>query len=110
MLIIEEYTKSKKPKGKRLMLCEMQQMAVLMTVMHTVLFFNWTGSKPIASIYSLSPSCYGSLKDVRAESFASKHFVHLIPSDTTVCSLILCNRNETTWDELKVSTFLKLLL
>ena len=60
-----------------------------------------TGSKPIASIYSLSPSCYGSLKDVRAESFASKHFVHLIPNDTTVCSLILCNRNETTWDELK---------
>ncbi|POI29152.1 hypothetical protein CIB84_007098 [Bambusicola thoracicus] len=60
-----------------------------------------TGSKPIASIYSLSPSCYGSLKDVRAESFASKHFVHLIPNDTVVCSLILCNRNETTWDELK---------
>ncbi|XP_068259651.1 molecular chaperone MKKS isoform X2 [Nyctibius grandis] len=60
-----------------------------------------TGSKPIASIHSLSPSCYGSLKDVRVESFASKHFVHLIPKDTVVCSLILCNRNETAWDELK---------
>ncbi|NXJ75112.1 TCPB protein, partial [Trogon melanurus] len=59
-----------------------------------------TGSKPIASIHSLSPS-YGSLKDVRIESFASKHFVHLIPNDTVVCSLILCNRNETAWDELK---------
>ncbi|NXJ61559.1 TCPB protein, partial [Rostratula benghalensis] len=60
-----------------------------------------TGSKPIASIRLLSPSCYGSLKDVRLESFASKHFVHLIPIDTVVCSLILCNRNETAWDELK---------
>ncbi|NXK46714.1 TCPB protein, partial [Chauna torquata] len=60
-----------------------------------------TGSKPIAAIHSLSPSCYGSLKDVCTKSFASKHFVHLIPNDTVVCSLILCNRNETTWDELK---------
>ncbi|KFP23488.1 McKusick-Kaufman/Bardet-Biedl syndromes putative chaperonin [Colius striatus] len=60
-----------------------------------------TGSKPIASIHLLSPSCYGSLKDVCVESFASKHFVHLIPEDTVVCSLVLCNRNETAWDELK---------
>ncbi|NXT18342.1 TCPA protein, partial [Syrrhaptes paradoxus] len=60
-----------------------------------------TGSKPIASIHSLSPSCYGSLKDVCIERFASKYFVHLIPNDTVVCSLVLCNRNETAWDELK---------
>ncbi|NXW57681.1 TCPB protein, partial [Eurystomus gularis] len=60
-----------------------------------------TGSKPVASLQSLSPHCYGSLKDVRVESFASKRFVHLIPNDTLVCSLILCNRTETAWDELK---------
>ncbi|KAM9018964.1 molecular chaperone MKKS isoform 2-T10 [Ara ararauna] len=60
-----------------------------------------TGSKPIASIHDLSPSCYGSLKDVCIETFASKNFVHLIPNDTVICSLILCNRNETAWDELK---------
>ncbi|KAM6128499.1 molecular chaperone MKKS [Pterocles gutturalis] len=60
-----------------------------------------TGSKPIASIHSLSPSCYGSLKDVCIERFASKYFVHLIPNDTVVCSLVLCSRNETAWDELK---------
>ncbi|XP_013037568.1 molecular chaperone MKKS [Anser cygnoides] len=60
-----------------------------------------TGSKPIASIHSFSPSCYGSLKDVCTKSFGSKHFVHLIPNDTVVCSLVLCNRNETAWDELK---------
>ncbi|NXR14971.1 TCPB protein, partial [Semnornis frantzii] len=60
-----------------------------------------TGSKPIVSICLLSPSSYGSLKDVRIENVASKHFLHLIPNHTTVCSLVLCNRNETTWDELK---------
>ncbi|NXC47122.1 TCPB protein, partial [Penelope pileata] len=60
-----------------------------------------TGSKPIASIHSLPPSCYGCLKDVCTKSFGSKYFVHLIPKDAVVCSLILCNRNETTWDELK---------
>ncbi|NXG79561.1 TCPQ protein, partial [Baryphthengus martii] len=59
-----------------------------------------TGSKPIASIH-LCPNCYGTLKDVRVERFASKHFTHLIPNDTVVCSLVLCNRNETAWDELK---------
>ncbi|NWI56705.1 TCPB protein, partial [Calyptomena viridis] len=60
-----------------------------------------TGAKPIASIHLLSPGCYGSLKDVSIESFASKHFVHLIPEDTVICSLMLCNRSETAWDELK---------
>ncbi|NWV06847.1 TCPQ protein, partial [Ptilonorhynchus violaceus] len=60
-----------------------------------------TGSKPIASIHSLSPGCYGSLKDVCIESLASRRFVHLIPEDTVICSLILCNRSETAWDELK---------
>ncbi|XP_064565906.1 molecular chaperone MKKS isoform X1 [Zonotrichia leucophrys gambelii] len=60
-----------------------------------------TGSQPIASIHSLPPGCYGSLKDLCVESFASKHFLHLIPGDTVICSLILCNRSETAWDELK---------
>ncbi|XP_027739370.1 McKusick-Kaufman/Bardet-Biedl syndromes putative chaperonin isoform X2 [Empidonax traillii] len=60
-----------------------------------------TGSKPIASIHLLPPGCYGSLKDVSIERVASKHFVHLIPEDTVICSLILCNRSETAWDELK---------
>lgn len=85
---------------------ETQQIAVLMAAICMFsAFLNWTGSKPIASIRSLSPGCYGSLKDVCIESFASKHFVHLIPNDTVVCSLILCNRNETAWDELKVGKF-----
>ncbi|NWR91610.1 TCPB protein, partial [Furnarius figulus] len=61
-----------------------------------------TGSKPIATIHLLSAGCYGSLKDVSIQSFGSKHFVHLIPEDTVICSLMLCNRSETAWDELKV--------
>ncbi|NXF72576.1 TCPQ protein, partial [Sclerurus mexicanus] len=60
-----------------------------------------TGSKPIATIHLFSPASYGSLKDVSIQSFGSKHFVHLIPEDTVICSLILCNRSETAWDELK---------
>ncbi|EMP31743.1 McKusick-Kaufman/Bardet-Biedl syndromes putative chaperonin [Chelonia mydas] len=63
-----------------------------------------TGSQPIAALHSVSPTCYGSLKDLRTESFVSKHFLHLIPNDTLVCSLILCNRNEMAWDELKSFT------
>ncbi|NWI91009.1 TCPQ protein, partial [Pitta sordida] len=60
-----------------------------------------TGAKPIASIHSVSPGCYGRLKGVSIENLASKHFVHLIPEDPVICSLILCNRSETAWDELK---------
>lgn len=60
-----------------------------------------TGSKPIASLHSLSPSSYGTLKDVCIGTVASKCFLHLIPDHTAVCSLVLCNRNETAWDELK---------
>ncbi|XP_065256994.1 molecular chaperone MKKS [Emys orbicularis] len=62
-----------------------------------------TGSQPIAALHSVSPTCYGSLKDLRTESFVSKHFLHLIPNDTLVCSLILCNRSEMAWDELKLA-------
>uniref|UniRef100_A0A8C3RZN1 Molecular chaperone MKKS n=1 Tax=Chelydra serpentina TaxID=8475 RepID=A0A8C3RZN1_CHESE len=62
-----------------------------------------TGSQPIAALHSVSPTCYGSLKDLRTESFVSKNFLHLIPNDTLVCSLILCNRNEMAWDELKLA-------
>nr|XP_028578062.1 McKusick-Kaufman/Bardet-Biedl syndromes putative chaperonin isoform X2 [Podarcis muralis] len=60
-----------------------------------------TGSQPMPSLQFLSPACYGRLKDLRAESFASKRFLHLIPDDPVVCSLVLCSRNETAWEELR---------
>ncbi|KAJ7341648.1 hypothetical protein JRQ81_006003 [Phrynocephalus forsythii] len=62
-----------------------------------------TGSQPIPSLQLLSSACYGHLKDLQTRRFAAKCFFHLIPSDPIVCSLVLCNRNETAWDELKVA-------
>nr|XP_020662508.1 McKusick-Kaufman/Bardet-Biedl syndromes putative chaperonin isoform X2 [Pogona vitticeps] len=62
-----------------------------------------TGSQPISSLQLLSPACYGHLKDLQTRCFATKCFFHLIPSDPIVCSLVLCNRNETAWDELKLA-------
>ncbi|KAK9411132.1 McKusick-Kaufman/Bardet-Biedl syndromes putative chaperonin [Crotalus adamanteus] len=60
-----------------------------------------TGSQPIPSLHFLSPACYGHLKDLQIQCFDSKRFLHLIPDQPVVCSLLLCNRNETAWDELK---------
>ncbi|XP_048204755.1 McKusick-Kaufman/Bardet-Biedl syndromes putative chaperonin-like [Perognathus longimembris pacificus] len=62
-----------------------------------------TGTQPIGSLGSVSPSSYGSVKDVCSAQFGSKHFFHLIPNKATVCSLLLCNRNDTVWDELKLA-------
>ncbi|XP_029449384.1 McKusick-Kaufman/Bardet-Biedl syndromes putative chaperonin [Rhinatrema bivittatum] len=60
-----------------------------------------TGAEPIASLHPVSSACYGDLKDVLGVNYASKQFLHLVPNNTAVCSLVLCNRNETTLDELK---------
>ncbi|MBN3288028.1 MKKS protein, partial [Polyodon spathula] len=64
-----------------------------------------TGAQAVASYQSSVPSnCYGLLKDVCVVSFGSKELLHLIPGeDSTVCSLVLCNRNETTLSELKIA-------
>ncbi|XP_058419192.1 molecular chaperone MKKS isoform X2 [Diceros bicornis minor] len=62
-----------------------------------------TGSQPVGSLGSISPSSYGSVKDLCTAKFGFKHFFHLIPNEATVCSLLLCNRNDTAWDELKLT-------
>ncbi|XP_060118126.1 molecular chaperone MKKS [Heteronotia binoei] len=62
-----------------------------------------TGSRAIPSLQSLSPACYGSLKDLQTRYFAPKWFLHLLPEDSAVCSLVLCNRSETAWEELKLA-------
>ncbi|XP_069862845.1 molecular chaperone MKKS [Dipodomys merriami] len=62
-----------------------------------------TGTQPIGSLGSVSPSSYGSVKEVSSTQFGSKHFFHLIPDKATVCSLLLCSRNDTAWDELKLA-------
>ncbi|XP_004383115.1 molecular chaperone MKKS isoform X1 [Trichechus manatus latirostris] len=62
-----------------------------------------TGTQPIGSLGSISPSSYGSVKDLCSAKFGSKHFFHLIPNEVAVSSLLLCNRNDTAWDELKLT-------
>lgn len=62
-----------------------------------------TGTQPIGSLSSICPSSYGSVKDLSTEKFGFKWFFHLIPNEATVCSLLLCNRNGTAWDELKLT-------
>ncbi|XP_004634359.2 McKusick-Kaufman/Bardet-Biedl syndromes putative chaperonin [Octodon degus] len=62
-----------------------------------------TGAQPIGSLGPVSPSSYGSVKDWCSAKFGYKHFFHLIPKEATVCSLLLCNRNDTAWDELKLT-------
>ncbi|XP_014352754.1 McKusick-Kaufman/Bardet-Biedl syndromes putative chaperonin [Latimeria chalumnae] len=64
---------------------------------------NMTGAHPIGSFQTPIPSsCYGTLKDLRTVRFGSKQLLHLIPVDAAVCSTVLCNRNETTLNELKL--------
>ncbi|XP_006870453.1 PREDICTED: mcKusick-Kaufman/Bardet-Biedl syndromes putative chaperonin [Chrysochloris asiatica] len=62
-----------------------------------------TGTQPIGSLGSISPRSYGSVKDLCYAEFGSKHFFHLLPDEVTVSSLLLCNRNDTAWDELKLT-------
>ncbi|XP_027477344.1 McKusick-Kaufman/Bardet-Biedl syndromes putative chaperonin [Zalophus californianus] len=62
-----------------------------------------TGTPPIGSLGSISPSSYGSVKDLCPAKFGFKHFLHLIPNEATICSLLLCSRNDTAWDELKLT-------
>uniref|UniRef100_A0A250Y2Y8 Molecular chaperone MKKS n=1 Tax=Castor canadensis TaxID=51338 RepID=A0A250Y2Y8_CASCN len=62
-----------------------------------------TGAQPIGSLDSISSSSYGNLKDLCFAKFGSKHFFHLNPNEATICSLLLCNRNDTAWDELKLT-------
>ncbi|XP_008825407.1 McKusick-Kaufman/Bardet-Biedl syndromes putative chaperonin [Nannospalax galili] len=62
-----------------------------------------TGTTPIGSLGSICPTSYGSVKDLCPARFGSKSFFHLIPNEATVCSLLLCNRNDTAWEELKLT-------
>ncbi|KAG2467352.1 McKusick-Kaufman/Bardet-Biedl syndromes putative chaperonin [Polypterus senegalus] len=64
-----------------------------------------TGATAIASFQTAVPrKCYGQLKGLDLVSVASKRLLHLIPfEDSCVYTLVLCNRNETTLNELKIA-------
>lgn len=62
-----------------------------------------TGATPIGSLNPIVSTTYGSVKDVCSARFGSKHFFHLLPNEATVCTLLLCSRNDTAWEELKLT-------
>lgn len=62
-----------------------------------------TGATPVGSLNTLVPTAYGSVKNLCSARFGSKHFFHLIPNEGTVCSLLLCSRNDSAWEELKLT-------
>ncbi|XP_069810859.1 molecular chaperone MKKS [Dendropsophus ebraccatus] len=58
------------------------------------------GAQPIASLGPVSSTCYGRLKQISKASYGNKQFLHLQPYDTAVCTIVLCNRHETSLKEL----------
>ncbi|KAM4600156.1 molecular chaperone MKKS [Fundulus diaphanus] len=63
-----------------------------------------TGAQPVATLHAAIPSAaYGEVHDVSIRHFGSKTMLHLYPAgETAVCSLVLCHRNETMLNELKL--------
>ncbi|XP_015248692.1 PREDICTED: McKusick-Kaufman/Bardet-Biedl syndromes putative chaperonin [Cyprinodon variegatus] len=63
-----------------------------------------TGAQPVATLHTNIPStAYGRVHKVGIKQFGSKKMVHLQPAgETAVCSMILCHRNETMLNELKL--------
>ncbi|XP_069787959.1 molecular chaperone MKKS [Narcine bancroftii] len=63
-----------------------------------------TGAQPISSYYHpISPSCYGNIKNLSIMKCGLKQFLHLVPNEgKPICSLLLCNRNESGMNELKI--------
>ncbi|XP_063774621.1 molecular chaperone MKKS [Pseudophryne corroboree] len=59
-----------------------------------------TGAQSVASLSSVPSTCYGRLRQISKMSYGNKQYLHLIPCETSVCSLVLCNRNETSLKEL----------
>ncbi|XP_073528323.1 molecular chaperone MKKS [Phyllobates terribilis] len=59
-----------------------------------------TGAQPVASLCPVSSACYGHLQQISEVSYGNKQYLHLLPDSTAVCSIVLCNRNETSLKEL----------
>ncbi|KAM9804026.1 molecular chaperone MKKS [Neosynchiropus ocellatus] len=63
-----------------------------------------TGAQPVGTLHTSIPSkAYGEVKNVQFRQFGSKKLLHLHPAEQSVtCTMILCHRNETMLNELKV--------
>ncbi|XP_061843866.2 molecular chaperone MKKS [Nerophis lumbriciformis] len=64
-----------------------------------------TGSQPVATLHTIiPPQAYGKVAITTSRQFGSKTMLHLYPSEESViCSTVLCHRNETMLNELKVA-------
>ncbi|KAM4591010.1 molecular chaperone MKKS [Odontesthes bonariensis] len=63
-----------------------------------------TGAQPVATLHTrIPPSAYGKVKDLNMRQFGSRKMLHLHPvGESVICTMILCHRNETMLNELKV--------
>ncbi|XP_076141657.1 molecular chaperone MKKS [Alosa pseudoharengus] len=64
-----------------------------------------TGAQAMATSRTPVPAeTYGQVNALRIQCFGSRKMLHLIPSgDPVVCTMVLCHRNETMLDELKLA-------
>ncbi|XP_026209742.1 McKusick-Kaufman/Bardet-Biedl syndromes putative chaperonin isoform X2 [Anabas testudineus] len=63
-----------------------------------------TGAQPVATLHTAIPAkAYGKVGDLSIMQFGSKTMLHLIPAgESAICTMVLCHRNETMLNELKV--------
>ncbi|XP_077438979.1 molecular chaperone MKKS isoform X1 [Vanacampus margaritifer] len=64
-----------------------------------------TGAQPVATLHTTIPhKAYGKVRNVTPRQFGSKTMLHLYPAEESViCTTVLCHRNETMLNELKVA-------
>ncbi|XP_067465819.1 McKusick-Kaufman/Bardet-Biedl syndromes putative chaperonin [Thunnus thynnus] len=64
-----------------------------------------TGAQPVATLHTTIPrKAYGNVKDLSFRQFGSKTLLHLHPpGESVICTMVLCHRNETMLNELKVA-------
>lgn len=58
----------------------------------------------MATLHTAIPAkAYGKVGDLSIMQFGSKTMLHLIPAgESAICTMVLCHRNETMLNELKV--------
>ncbi|XP_042358720.1 McKusick-Kaufman/Bardet-Biedl syndromes putative chaperonin [Plectropomus leopardus] len=63
-----------------------------------------TGAQPVATLHTTIPAkAYGEVRELSVRQFGSKTMLHLLPpEESSMCTMILCHRNETMLSELKV--------
>nr|XP_061793973.1 molecular chaperone MKKS-like [Nerophis lumbriciformis] len=64
-----------------------------------------TGAQPVATLHTKIPlNAYGKVGNVTSRRIGSKMMLHLYPAEeSAICTAVLCHRNETMLNELKVA-------